>query len=56
MVRMENERNTVLFSVFHSFYPMIGYNMTAYNISVKMVTPGLKFLLLFAIKRTIETY
>ena len=53
---MENKSNTVLFSLFLTFYFMVGYNMTAYNILVKMVIPGLKFLLLFAIKRTIETY
>ena len=46
---MENKRNTVLFSFIPSFYFMIGYNMTAYNILVKMVIPGLKFLLLFVI-------
>ena len=56
MGRMENKRNTVLFSFFHSFYFMVGYNKTYYNILVKRVIPGLKFLLLFAIKRTIETY
>ena len=56
MGRIENKRNTVLFLFFHTFYFMVGYNMTAYNILVKMVIPGLKFLLLFAIKRTIETY
>ena len=56
MGRMENKRSTVLFSFFHSFYFIVGYNMTAYNSSVKMVIPGLKFQLLFAIKRTIETY
>ena len=53
---MENKRNIVLFSFFHYFYFMVGYNMTYYNILVKMVIPGLKFLLLFEIKRTIETY
>ena len=53
---MENKRNTALFSFFHCFYFMVGYNITYYNILVKMVIPGLKFLLLFEIKRTIETY
>ena len=32
---MENKRNTVLLSLFHSFYFIFSYNMTAYNISVK---------------------